>query len=294
MTGHLNLESYKELSKKITTLTESESVLHTFILNHFEELSYYGIIDLAEKVKVSKATIGRFLNKLGYTGYAAFKQALKNDSPITTITPPIKISKSKNIDKKLDMQSSASTYLCNIKSLIDDFSKKLDIDSLNKLSTLIADNKRKVFIVGPASSKSLAIHLYTLLMYSRSEVVLLPLDTCELPKALLGINENDILIAFSYYRFNPVVLEITKLFSMKNAHVTVITNTLSNPYGIYSSNQYVLPSDANSIFQSRTIGFLFVELLICLVQQKTFNDDNFDELEELFKFFGTFSSLDFK
>ncbi|MGL5490737.1 MAG: hypothetical protein ACRDC6_31440, partial [Shewanella sp.] len=61
-----------------------------------------------------------------------------------------------------------------------------------------------------------------------------------------------------------------------------------------SSNQYVLPSDADSIFQSRTIGFLFVELLISLVQQKTLNNDNFDELESLFRFFGSFSSLDFK
>lgn len=294
MSRHLNLESYKKLSKKITTLTESESVLHTFILNHFEELSYYGIIDLAEKVKVSKATIGRFLNKLGYTGYAAFKQALKNEKPITAINPPIKISKSKNNGEKFDVQSSTTTYLRNIQNLIEDFSKNLDINALDKLSTLIADKNRKIFIVGPASSKSLAIHLYTLLMYSRSEVVLLPLDTGELPKALLGINQNDILIAFSYYRFNPVVLEITKLFSMKNSHVTVITNTHSNPYGIYSSNQYVLPSDADSIFQSRTIGFLFVELLISLVQQKTLNNDNFDELEGLFRFFGSFSSLDFK
>ncbi len=102
------------------------------------------------------------------------------------------------------------------------------------------------------------------------------------------------LIAFSYYLFNPLVLDITQFFNSKHAHVSVVTNTHSNPYSVYSDVQYVLPSDVDSIFHSRTIGFLFVELLLYLVQRACGTDDNFEELEELFKFFGTFSSLEFK
>lgn len=56
----------------------------------------------------------------------------------------------------------------------------------------------------------------------------------------------------------------------------------------------MLPSDVDSIFHSRTIGFLFVELLLFLIQRESRNDDNVEELESLFKFFGTFSSLEFK
>ncbi|CAH8192623.1 Transcriptional regulator [Vibrio aestuarianus] len=294
MKDPLNLASYKQLAEQLQPFTESEATLNTFIIEHFEELSYYGIIDLAQKAKVSKATIGRYLNKLGYTGYSAFKHALREGLIAHNIVAPIEANKSKSITQETNTREEALRYISNVSQLIDQFAAGLDINELEKLAKLIVDKHRTVYLVGPASSRALAIHLSTLLKYNRSEIVLLPLDKSELPKTLLGVKEEDVLIAFSYYRFNPVVLDITKYFSSKNAHVTVVTNTHSNPYSIYSNAQYVLPSDVDSIFHSRTIGFLFVELLLFLVQRESHGDDNFEELESLFKFFDVFSSIELK
>lgn len=290
----LDLATYNQLAEQLKPFTESEATLNTYIIEHFSELSYYGIIDLAQKAKVSKATIGRYLNKLGFTGYSAFKHALKQDLITHDIVTPIDASKSKSLVQSKNTEEEALRYIGNVSQLIDQFSAGLDIVELEKLAKLIADKNRTIYVVGPASSRALAIHFSTLLKYSRSEVVLLPLDKGELPKRLLGINDRDVLIAFSYYRFNPVVLDITKYFDSKNAHVTVVTNTHSNPYSIYSNAQYVLPSDVDSIFHSRTIGFLFVELLLFLVQREVRDDGNFEELESLFKFFGVFSSIELK
>lgn len=294
MKDPLDLTTYKRLAEQLKPFTETETLVHSFIVEHFEELSYYGIIDLAQKAKVSKATIGRYLNKLGYTGYAAFKSALTQDQIAQTFVAPIEANKARAMVQGTDTKEEASRYIGNVSLLIDQFAAELKIDELEALAKRIADKRRTIYVVGPASSRALAIHFSTLLKYNRSEVVLLPLDKGELPKALLGIKENDVLLAFSYYRFNPVVLDITKYFHSKKAYVTVVTNTYSNPYAIYSDAQYVLPSDVDSIFHSRTIGFLFVELLLFLIQRESRNDDNFKELESLFKFFGTFSSLEFK
>lgn len=294
MRDNLNLNTYKLLAEQIQVLTESEANLHAFIVGHFEELSYYGIIDLAQKAQVSKATIGRYLNKLGFTGYAAFKNALKKELITHNMIAPIEANKSKLFNQEIDIETEAQRYIGNVTQLIGQFYQDLNIEDLDKLSQKIADKNRIIYVVGPASSHSLALHFSTLLKYSRSNVVLLPLDKSELPKAMLGITNNDVLVAFSYYRFNPVVLDITKYFNSKHAFVAMVTNTYSNPYGIYSNVQFVLPSDVDSIFHSRTIGFLFVELLLFLVQKASRNNDNFEELEELFKFFGTFSSLEFK
>ncbi len=89
MKDHLDLTSYKQLAEKLQPYTESEAMLNSFIVNHFEELSYYGIIDLAQKAQVSKATIGRYLNKLGFTGYAAFKNALKKELITHNMVSPV-------------------------------------------------------------------------------------------------------------------------------------------------------------------------------------------------------------
>lgn len=289
----LDLDKYQSLVKELSPLTESESVLDSFIVNHFEELSYYGIIDLAQRAQVSKATIGRFLNKLGFTGYSAFKTAVKKELIANEITAPIS-AKKKASAKKQDTKSAAKNYVSNVSQLILQFEAQLDYQKVDELASLIADKSRQIYVVGPASSHSLALHFTTLLKYSRDGIHLLPLDKSELPKSLLGLKKKDVLIAFSYYRFNPVVLDICKYFQSKRAHVCIVTNTLSNPYSVYSSEQFILPSDADSVFHSRTVGFLFVELLLFLVQHKSTKSDNFEELERLFKFFGTFSSLEFK
>lgn len=49
MRDHLDLNTYKQLAEQLQSLTESEANLHAFIVGHFEELSYYGIIDLAQR-----------------------------------------------------------------------------------------------------------------------------------------------------------------------------------------------------------------------------------------------------
>ena len=290
MKDPLNLTSYKQLVRPLQPLTDSEAALNSYIISHFEELPYYGIIDLEKKTKVSKTTIGRYLNKLGYTGYSAFKNAIKRDLTFHNIIAPIEANKAKSNNQDTNTTKAAFSYISNVSQLIDQFAANLNIDALEELANLVSDKNRKVYVVGPASSHALAVHFSTQLKYSRSDVILLPLDKRDLSNALVGMESNDILVAFSYYRFNPVVLDITKYFCSKDAYVTVVTNTHSNPYGIYSNAQYVLPSDVNSILQSRTIGFLFVELLLFLVQRKSHNDNNLEELEHLFKFFGTFSA----
>lgn len=204
------------------------------------------------------------------------------------IVAPIEANKAKSQVQGHDTKTEALRYICNVSQLIDQFSSELPFKELTILSKLIADKNRTIYVVGPASSHALAVHFSTQLKYSRTNVVLLPLDTRELAGALLGIQEHDLLITFSYYRFNPVVLDIIKYFNSKRAHVTVVTNTYSNPYGIYSDMLFVLPSNVDSIVHSRTIGFLFVELLLFLLQRASHNDNNFEELENLFKHFGAF------
>lgn len=62
----------------LCSLTESEHRLDAYMREHFNELPFHGIIDIARNAMVSKATVGRFLNKLGFIGYADFRRALEN------------------------------------------------------------------------------------------------------------------------------------------------------------------------------------------------------------------------
>ncbi len=293
MQPYFNLSQYQHRVSKLQPLTESEAKLDHFINEHFDQLSYYGIIDVAQKAKISKATIGRYLTRLGFSGYSEFKQALAQQAHDHTMIAPIEAQKSQCENTAEDNAHAAQTYLGNIEQLIQDFSQHINIKDINTLVDLLLDKTRKIYVVGPASSSALAIHFSSLLKYSRSDITLLSLDKSELPKALLGLSSQDVLVVFSYYRFNPMVVDICHFFYSKQAQVSVITNTHSHPYGKYCDISFVLPSDADSIFHSRAIAFIFIEMLLYLVQKNSKDDGNFEELEQMFQFFNTFSALGF-
>lgn len=286
----LNREEYIELMRETGPLTESESRLDAYIQNHFSELPYHGIVDLANNAAVSKATIGRFLNKLGFTGYAAFKRALENTLLQQKIAPPIELATRSNEKTQATTEQIVAEFNKNVTALFEAFKSQIDIESLDEFIKLILDTDRNIYVVGPSSSHAMAKHFATLMKYFRDRVTLLPVDVGELPKSLLNISPKDVLIVFSYYRFNRVVISIAKWFRHKDAVVVLVTNSDANPYGKFCDLQFVLPSDAQAIFKSRIIGFFFVELALHLAYEKGEGEGNFEQLEEMFTFFETFSA----
>lgn len=285
----LTLYSYCQLILDIDQLTDSEQVLHTYILEHFGELPYHGIVDLAINTDVSKATVGRFLNKLGFTGYAAFKRALKDGLREAQMSAPIDLYK-KPRTSKTETKRIVSGFRDHICQLIYTFTTTVSIDNLENFIELLADTDRKIYVVGPSSSASMAVHFSTLIKYMRSDVSLLNLDIGELPKQLVDVKERSVLVVFSYYRFNRVAYDIARWFKQQKSSVVLVTNASSNPYGKHSDLQFILPSESNTIFQSRMVGFMFIELILHLAYEKSNGEGNFAILEELFQFFGTFSA----
>ncbi|HAM0767031.1 TPA: SIS domain-containing protein, partial [Escherichia coli] len=171
------------------------------------------------------------------------------------------------------------------------FKDNINIDSLDKFIDIILNTNRHIYVIGPASSYAMAKHFTTLIKYFRDRVTLLSMDVGELPKSLLTVTDQDVLIVFSYYRFNRVVIRVTEWCCKKGATVVLITNSESNPYGKFCNLQFVLPSDTQSVFKSRIVGFFFIELVLHLAYEKGEGEGNFEQLEELFVFFETFSPL---
>lgn len=285
----LTYPSYCQLVLTLDSLTDSEVRLNNYIHQHFNGLAYYVIVELANNSNVSKATIGRFLNKIGFTGYSAFKNAIKLALSERQIEAPIEIHQ-KQAHENGNTNDHIHQFSDQISGLLQQFIQNSNIKDIEQLIDLILDDSRNFYIVGPSSSASMALHFATLIKYIRKNVTLLNLDVGELPKNLIHVKEDDVVVIFSYYRFNKVAIDIAHWFKKKEGDVVLISNSKSNPYGKYCDLQFILPSHINSIFQSRCMGFIFVELLLHLSYKKTENEGNFKVLEELFTFFDTFAS----
>lgn len=287
----LTLEKYIKKTAHLSSLTESEHRLDAYIRGHFNELPFHGIIDIARNAQVSKATVGRFLNKLGFIGYADFRRVLENSLSQQNMVAPFELASRIQVKDKITTAQIVNEFNKNVTTLFESFKDNINIDSLDKFIEIILNADRHIYVIGPASSHAMAKHFTTLIKYFRDRVTLLSLDAGELPKSLLTVSDQDVLIVFSYYRFNRVVVRITEWCRNKGATAVLITNSESNPYGKFCNLQFVLPSDTQSVFKSRIIGFFFIELVLHLAYEKGEGEGNFEQLEELFAFFETFSPL---
>ena len=211
----LSLDEYNSLTLNMGDLTESECRLNEYINKHFNELPYHGIVDLSQNAMVSKATIGRFLNKIGFTGYAAFRKALDITLSKNKISAPFEKNTIQRNNPDITTESIVTDFTHKVAELFNQFKNNIDITSLNAFIDLVLNNQRHIYVVGPSSSHAMATHFCTLLKYFRSDITLLPTDISELPKCLINIKEDDVLIVFSYYRFNRVALNIAKWFRKK-------------------------------------------------------------------------------
>src|SRR5262249_27872066 len=61
------------------SLRESERKIADYILARPEEIIYLSVTELADRTDTSEATVIRFAQRLGYSGYAALKIALTMD-----------------------------------------------------------------------------------------------------------------------------------------------------------------------------------------------------------------------
>ncbi|HAJ6512219.1 TPA: MurR/RpiR family transcriptional regulator [Escherichia coli] len=287
----LTLEDYISKTVLLCSLTESEHRLDAYMREHFNELPFHGIIDIARNAMVSKATVGRFLNKLGFIGYADFRRALENTLTLQKMVPPFELASRIQVKEKITTEQIVSEFNKNVTTLFENFKDNINIDSLDKFIDIILNTNRHIYVIGPASSYAMAKHFTTLIKYFSDRVTLLSMDVGELPKSLLTVTDQDVLIVFSYYRFNRVVIRVTEWCCKKGATVVLITNSESNPYGKFCNLQFVLPSDTQSVFKSRIVGFFFIELVLHLAYEKGEGEGNFEQLEELFVFFETFSPL---
>ncbi|EKT63808.1 MurR/RpiR family transcriptional regulator [Providencia burhodogranariea] len=287
----LTFQEYIFQTTQLNSLTESEYRLNNYIQEHFNELPFHGIVDLARNANVSKATVGRFLNKLGFTGYSSFRRALEKTLSEQKLIPPFELVSKTHRKVDITTREIVDEFNKNIASLFNNFKDDINIEALDELITLILDTERHIYVIGPSSSHAMGMHFTTLIKYFRDQVTLLSIDPGDLPKSLLNVSSQDVIIVFSYYRFNRLVIRTTEWFRKKKATVVLVTNSESNPYGKFCDLQFVLPSDAQSVFKSRIIGFFFIELVLHLAYEKGDGEGNFERLEELFIFFETFSAM---
>ncbi|MCP4670891.1 MAG: MurR/RpiR family transcriptional regulator, partial [Desulfobacula sp.] len=190
------------LQEKYETLTNKQKKVGEFIFQHPEETSFMSIFQLSEKTNVSKATIVRFCNAIGYNGFLDFSRNLQQE-----IQSSLNIKGHLSLSNRSIGDSDAHNELPLLKRIYDqemhnaawhlDYIQKDDFESAQRILL----GAEQIVILGCLGSESLAIHVANALRKILPKVRVLTHHSIESQSVIDSLSEKSALLSIAFPRY---------------------------------------------------------------------------------------------
>jgi len=200
---------------QLDRLTPSETKLVAFFEENYHLTAFETISSVSEKSGVSKATVGRLLNHLGYQGFTDLMIDIRQDVVDRLESP---------IDRYID--------------------------------------RRNLYVMGGATSNSLAHFFYLLAKYMRKRVYLLNADMSTIRHQLIDVCNDDVLLCITHYRFSAYTIRVAKWFHKIGCPVILLSDREATPLSDIADIRLYARSAGLPLFNSRVATLLVLEALL--------------------------------
>lgn len=208
---------------------------------------------LARAVGVSGPTVIRFVNRLGFTTYGQFQEALREDLA-EQVSSPVAVYRRGGTVGAVDAFSDAVGAALH-RSLTELPAAELDraVDLLTR--------GRRVFAFGGWYSQMLAQYLVSLLQATRPSVTCVGPAPNERATLVVDTARSDVVCVFDFRRYEDASLRIAREVKARNGSVILLTDQWLCP--IAECADVVLPTTivAPGTFESLTPAMAVVEVL---------------------------------
>ncbi|PSW09980.1 MurR/RpiR family transcriptional regulator [Photobacterium sanctipauli] len=286
----MNKQDFISAVNMFETHTDAEKRIAHYFMENYTVLPFAKIDDLCKQIGVGKATLGRFLQRIGFSGFIEFKKEVTNDLTQTLTTPIERYEHHTNSKPEKDSKSLLANHYQEVMVNMEKSFQALSEADFDKAVKLMRSSKGKLYVMGSASSEALANYFYLLARYLRRDVVLLNADISTLPHQLVDVQSDDVLLAISYHRYSNITVKLVRWFHECGGKAILITDQAVNPFVPYCEVQFTVESAGEGFFNNRTAGFSLIEAFIKGLSQQQKKDNRFDRIEGLFDDFRVFKS----
>jgi len=256
MTEHDILQKIRSLKK----ITPSEVKIAEYFSQHQAELVFENVTSISNDTGVSKATVVRFISKLGYKRFGEFKSALRDELVYEKESLPIRYSLKRN-QLKSRQEDILGDNFSNIIKNLQNTHARIDPDQFLNVAQLLMKKDAHLYITGQRTSFPLAYLFHMLISRIRPDSYLLGPEISMLPDRLSCVGANDILLSIFRHPYGKQTRKISQYFAEKNASVILITDSEFSPASELATDQIVVPSEGLSIFNSFTAVTALLESL---------------------------------
>ncbi len=235
-----------------------------YILDEYEKAAFLTAAKLGQKVGVSESTVVRFAVSLGFDGYPSMQKAMQEMvlNQLTSVQR-LEVASDRIGDKdivSMVLQSDAEKLRRTDETLSrEDFARAVD--------AIVA--AKRVYILGVRSAAPLANFLGYYLRYLSDNVYIVTASgASEMFEQIVGVNENDAVIAFSFPRYSTTVLKGAQYCAGTGATVIGVTDSELSPLAQVCDRVLLAKSDMVSLVDSLVAPLSVVNALIVGVMDR--------------------------
>lgn len=272
------------VAEKYSNLTKSEKRIADFMRRRQDEAAFLSAAEIAQRLKLSEATMVRFARTLDFESYPALREALQDDFRHRMVH-------SARLRSRLDdLREAGDIFERLVASEIDYLTEALqtlDREALKEAVDLLRTHQR-VFVFGLGPSVSLVEQLRIRLTRSARHVVSLNTAGQEILEPMLLMKGDDLLIAIAFFNLTPSLHMLLEHAYQCGTPVILLTDTLG-PL-VSDKVKVVLAARRGpvSAFHSQTVPMTVINALMLALssadqENVMSNLDRLDQLREQFK-----------
>ncbi len=250
----------EQIRQHLGEMTPSERRVARALLSGSPTIGLESSARLAQHVGVSGPTVSRFASRLGFSNYAAFQSALRDDIAARMLSPvEVYRQHEHGTDDPLGAAGAALSEAVAV-SL-----QGLSMADFSRATDCLSDSKRQVMTVGGWFSHLLAAYLAAMLREFRPRVRQVPPIASERASAIADVEKNDVLVVFDFRRYERDTLTFARVMRDNGARVVLFTDPWLSPIADFA--HAVLPAGVvgPSPFESLTPTLAVLETLLTSV-----------------------------
>lgn len=262
-------------------LTKTQKVIADYILDNINTVGFSPIKDVALACGVSDTSVIRFLRELGYEGYTDFKKSINEkllEQYNANLSPMQEFKQSK---AHIDTDSVANKVFYNSVTNLSNALINLDDKLIQNIADCLIKSKNK-YIAGFRGTSCCADYFWRKAVFFLQGLILCDKAESETIEKMIGIDENDCLMLFSFPRYSEISYIILELAKKRGAKIILFTDRVTSPLAPYADYLVTVNVTGVSFTNSYVVPLCYAEALAVIISKKLENctEDRLNLLEE--------------
>ena len=269
------------LQEKAPEYSKGQKKIARYIMESYDKAAFMTANRLGKNVGVSESTVVRFAVDLGFDGYPSMQKAMQ-EMVLNRLTSVQRIEVAND---RLGDQDVISMVIHSDMEKLRQTGETVDRGEFSAAVNSILKAKR-IYILGVRSVAPLATFLGHYLNYMFNNVhVVTGYSTGEMFEKIVGVNSEDVVIAFSFPRYSASTTKAAKYCRSAGATVIGFTDSTLSPLGQCCDHVLVAKSDMMSLVDSLVAPLSIVNALIVSIAARREKElsRTFENLERIWE-----------